>query len=239
MAAFSDIVIKSSDIDQSLFSEENHRSLKAKFPHLEDDTIARYLIARNNNLEKADELLTKSQKWRNVHFPILKQDCITELRKAKVYTHGHDKEGRPLLIVHGVRHIPGDRNMEETAKAALWMMEQVIKRLPEDKTKYTILMDRSGAGLANQDIEFTKHFTKLFQDQHPERLCRAIVYPSGLIFWSLWNVVKWFLDPVTRDKVCPIMYFSGVQQYIDDEFIPSTIVSPFPRSRLHVTFYWF
>jgi hypothetical protein len=229
MASFAgnSISIKSQDIDQSKFSEENHRSLKTQFPHLDDDTIARYLIARNDDLDLASELLNKSQKWRSVHFPILKQDCMGELSKAKMYTHGVDKEGRPLLIIHGIRHDPRDRDIETLAKAALWTMEQVIKRLPEDKSKYTILIDRTDCGLANQDIEFTRHFSKLFQDQHPERLNRAIVYPSGVLFWSLWNVLKWFLDPVTRGKVCPVMYFSGVQQYIDDEYIPVSMVRMF------------
>jgi hypothetical protein len=236
MASFTNsIIIKSKDIDQNKFSEENHGSLKSLFPELDDDTVARYLIARNNDLDLATELLSKAQKWKSIHYPILKQDCLGELSKAKVYTHGVDKEGRPLLIVHGIRHDPRNRNIEELAKAALWMMEQVIKRLPDDKSKYTILIDRTDCGLANQDIEFTRHFSKLFQDQHPERLHRAIVYPSGLIFWSLWNVIKWFMDPVTRGKVSPVMYFSGVQQYIDDEHIPSTMV----RSFHEIIFFFF
>jgi hypothetical protein len=35
----------------------------------------------------------------------------------------------------------------------------------------------------------------------------------------MWNVVQWFLDPVTRQKVCPVMYQSGVLQYIDPSFV--------------------
>jgi hypothetical protein len=82
MASFTEINITSTDIDQSRFSKENHNSLKSKFPHLDDNTIARYLIARNDNLDLSTELLTKAQKWKSLHYPILKQDCLEELSKG-------------------------------------------------------------------------------------------------------------------------------------------------------------
>lgn len=215
-----ELVIKSADIEQSKFTPANHAILKAQFPELDDDTIARYLIARGNDLAKATELLTKAQRWRNMHYPILKQDCLAELSKGIVYSNGVDKEGRPLFVVSVAKHDPKNRSIEELAKAVLWMVENHIKRLPENRSKYTILIDRTDAGMMNQDVEFLRHFSKLFQDQHPERLYRAIVYPSGLIFWSLWNIIKWFIDPVTRDKVCPVVYLAGVQEFIDDDNIP-------------------
>lgn len=33
-----------------------------------------------------------------------------------------------------------------------------------------------------------------------------------------------FLDPVTRDKVQPMLMFVGVQQFIDDKYIPASMV---------------
>ncbi len=33
------------------------------------------------------------------------------------------------------------------------------------------------------------------------------------------------MSPVTRDKVCPVMHLSGVQEFIDDENIPASMVS--------------
>jgi hypothetical protein len=226
MASFAgEIDIKSRDIDRSMFSEENFRALKGQFPNCTDETIARYLIARNNDLDKATELLTKAELWRSKQYPILKQDCIGEFRKGKIYTHGFDKEGRPLYIVRAANHDPSDRDIEELAKCALWWAELVCSRLPDDKTKYTILIDRTDAGVRNQDIEFSRNFSKLFQDQYPERLNKAIVYPSGVMFWSLWNLIKWFFDPVTRNKVNPVMMLSGVREFIDDEYIPASMVS--------------
>ena len=71
-----DIDISSKDIDRSKFSPQNWLKMKEKFQHyyvdkqikmnkerpynpaeVDDETIARYLIARNDNFEKASELL--------------------------------------------------------------------------------------------------------------------------------------------------------------------------------------
>jgi hypothetical protein len=41
------------------------------------------------------------------------------------------------------------------------------------------------------------------------------------VFYGIWNVAKWFLDPVTQQKVAPERYVSGVQQYIDEQYIPA------------------
>lgn len=32
--------------------------------------------------------------------------------------------------------------------------------------------------------------------------------------------MKWFLDPVTQQKVQPMLAYSGVTQYVDPKFIP-------------------
>jgi hypothetical protein len=36
--------------------------------------------------------------------------------------------------------------------------------------------------------------------------------------------VKWFIDPVTAAKVQPMMYQSGVEEFIDRMYIPKSMV---------------
>jgi len=225
MSSFADsLSVKSRDIDSSKFSSENHRTLKAVHPDLDDDTVARYLIAGSNDVSAAKELVSKSMKWRSVHYPILKEDCVNELRKGTFYTNGFDKEGRPLFIIHATKHDSRNRDPEQLAKASLWMVEQAIARLPNDKSKYTLVFDRTGCGMANQDKEFSVLFSKLFADLHPERIHRILVYPAGVVFWSFWNgVMKWFMDAPTRACMTPVVNYSGLQQFIDDQYIPSTM----------------
>lgn len=41
-----------------------------------------------------------------------------------------------------------------------------------------------------------------------------------MVFYAAWNLIKVFIDPVTREKCSPCMYYSGVTHYIDPEYIP-------------------
>jgi Na+/H+-translocating membrane pyrophosphatase len=60
---------------------------------------------------------------------------------------------------------------------------------------------------------------------YPETVQRIIVYPADVVLYTVWAVVKWFMDPVTREKVQPMMLLSGVEQYIDRQYIPKSMVS--------------
>ena len=50
--------------------------------------------------------------------------------------------------------------------------------------KFTVLIDRTGAGMSNQDIELVKSLGAIWQDNFPERVCRFIVYPTGMVFYG-------------------------------------------------------
>jgi hypothetical protein len=52
---------------------------------------------------------------------------------------------------------------------------------------------------------------------------RVVIYPSGLVFYGLWNLLQWVLDPVTRRKVCPQVSPNGIFEYIDPQFVPIDI----------------
>lgn len=214
----SELEIKSIDIDRSLITIENHNALKALFSDCDDDTIARYLIARNNDLAKSTELLTKAKAWKTKHMPVLKRDFLPELQ-GKIYVHGTDREGRPLLIFRPSLHDAATRDLETMAKSVMWWAEYAVSKIPDNKSKFTVIIDRDGAGWG-QDIEFLKSFTKLFQDQYPERLYRAIVVPTNFVFWSIWKIASVFLHPVTRQKVVTLVFQSALSEYIDPEFIP-------------------
>jgi hypothetical protein len=146
---------------------------------------------------------------------------MTELKTGKLYLHGTDKEGHPLLVFQTSANVATVRDLEEAGRLIRYMTELVISRMPSNKSKYTILIDRTNHTHANTDTELTKYLSKALQDNFPERLHTCILYPSDFIFYSAWSVVKWFLDPVTRAKVSPCMRFSGVTYYIDPVFIPA------------------
>jgi len=219
----STLVIKSKDIDITKFSESHVVTMREKFPGLDDQVLARYLIARNNDLEKACEQLTRALNWQALHCPVMKSSCQKEIASGKLYVRGVDKEGRPLLVYRSCKSFPAERDLEECGRMLVWFAEHVKKRLPPHLTKYTLLIDRVGHKQENTDQELMKHMSGAFGDMYPETVQRIIVYPADVVLYTVWAVVKWFMDPVTREKVQPMMMLSGVEQYIDRQYIPKSM----------------
>jgi hypothetical protein len=217
-----DIKIVSTDIEADKYSVENLLAMRERFPGRDDEELARFLIARKNDLEKAAEQLQKRINFEQTFLPtVTKADCGEEFNCGKLYAHGVDKEGRPLLIWAARNNFAAERDMDKTVKTMVWWVEYTARKvLPSNISKYTILMDRSEFKQENADMDLMKHVAATLQDMYPERVKRVIIHPADLIFYTIWNIAKWFLDPVTRDKVQPMLYFYGVEQFIDRKYIP-------------------
>lgn len=159
----STLAIKSQDIDLNKFSESNIIKMREKYPTLSDDVLARYLIARNDDVVKAIEQLQRALEWKAAHYPILKASCLKEINSGKLYIRGVDKEGRPLLVYRSRNSFPADRDLEEAARMLVWFAEHLQRRMPGTMSKYTLLIDRVGHKSENTDMDLVKHVSSQFQ----------------------------------------------------------------------------
>ena len=157
------LVIKSKDIDIHKFSESNIIAMREKYPGYDDDTLARYLIARNNDLVKACEQLDRAIAWRIPNYPVLKETCMKEISSGKLYIRGVCKEGRPLLIFKSCKSFPNERDLEESARMLVWFAEHLQRTMPPHMSKYTLLIDRVGHKSENTDMDLVKHCSAQFQ----------------------------------------------------------------------------
>lgn len=214
------VSILSEDIKKlsSKYSPSLIYELKKSFPEESDETLARFLIARNGDHLLARELLRENIVWRRDNLPVLKETCLDEICRGKVYRYGTDKEGHPLAIFRPRLNDPSTRDMGEMSRMIIWWASVIMAEMPPTLSKCTILVDRTD--VKSPDVPFLRAFGSVFQNNYPERVYRIIVYPGGLVFTALWQVVQWLLDPVTRDKVRPVLTLAGVQEFIDDEYIP-------------------
>lgn len=220
------MLIESGDIDQTKFTYENLEILRTSLKGLDVETLARYLIARGNSVELAYNQINRALEWRHTNEPIIKNNIIDLVRVGTFYVHGVDKEERPLFIASSRLHSVKERDLQKLAHVLTWWVDQAISRIPINKSKFTLLIDRSG-NTGDTDLEFLKYFGKVFQDLFPERIHRIIIYPTGALFYTIWNLAKWFIDPVTRDKVCTPNDYDELLEYIDEENIPVSIVSKY------------
>jgi len=210
------------DLDASKYTPAEFAQFKANFPDQDTITLARFLIARNGDVQKSTELLTKHLAWKKTNWPVLKSSCMNEVKQGKGYVRGADLEGHPLIVFNTCLHDPSNRDVEELIRCAVFLFETAIAQMKGKTCKVCLLINRVNAG-STADLEFFKQLSALMQDNYPERLFRTVVYPSGFIFWGIWQVVQVFLDPVTRAKVKPVMYLSGVHEFISNDNIPAVM----------------
>jgi len=219
--------IKSQDILSGKYTPENLDKLINHYSENEsaDETfLARYLIARKDSVPDAIEQIDRVLEWRNCFMPIMYDEVKEKLELGVIFDIGNSKTGHPIIYVvcEKVPEFLGDSNEEDmmlAAKTIIYMYDHVISKMPDNTSKFCVLLDR-GTSNNSAYAAFGKKFTKLMSDVFAERVETCYVHPAGLIFYTVFNIVKWFMDPVTRDKVTPVLYRSGLQDFIDPEVLP-------------------
>ena len=178
-----DIKICIEDIDLTKISYENVKLLQQLYPNEDTETLCRYLFGKNNDLEKTKQqldraILLRNQGYWNIH----KIQCINEIKYGKCYFNGYDKDGYPLLIVTARLHNldPSDRNLHETVLMTLWWTEVAISKLSSDKSKITMLIDRSGC----DDVPLDKEYIRLMSEIYQVCIeCIIIIYICLLFYY--------------------------------------------------------
>eukprot|EP01038_Epipyxis_sp_PR26KG_P016485 gene16485-22499_t len=218
------LIVTSIDIDMSKVTTENIKLLYEAFPpsaNLDGNTLARFLIARDNDVAKATVILSKYLEWKSSsEYPVLKENILDVISQGRLYIYGEDKDRHPLLIWNGKHDGTFNPSFDQMRMLFIWWADQaMLQFMPKERSKVTILMidavDHGGA-----DSEFMKYITTEFQDRYPERLNKVIVYPCHMWFYGFWNIVKLFVDPITREKMVPTVSTAGIEEYIDKKFIP-------------------
>jgi hypothetical protein len=155
----------SDDVDTSRFSHDKLEAFQKEFPDASKEDLARYLIGRNNHLKKAKEQLIRAKEKREeLNLPILKSSVMNEMSTGKIYCHGVDKEGRPVLVWIASKNCVSKRNLDETMRLLIWWAEYTIReKLPPGKSKVTVLVHMDGTSNDNVDKELYKECLSLFQ----------------------------------------------------------------------------
>ncbi|XP_061950378.1 phosphatidylinositol transfer protein PDR16-like isoform X2 [Populus nigra] len=112
----------------------------------------------------------------------------------------HDRSGRTVLIMR-----PGMQNTtcaEDNVRHLVYLIENGILNLGEGQEQMSWLIDFTGWGLSVKvPIKTARECINILQNHYPERLAVAFLYNPPRIFEAFWKVVKFFLDPITIQKV--------------------------------------
>jgi hypothetical protein len=186
----------------------------------EDMTLYRFLQARKWVVADALSMLENHLKWREETYPIKKSQWINDpffKSGSCIIGSGLDKGGRPIIVLKSGRFPVAERNLDNCVAGFVALMTELMN-IYGTHTRFTILYDRQDfVKKDNLDLDLLKQIAKVFSDNMPETMERSCVYPCGPILRGLWQIVKWFFDPVTRSKISLLGSPEAFNNYVDND----------------------
>ncbi|GAX18826.1 hypothetical protein FisN_26Hh127 [Fistulifera solaris] len=126
---------------------------------------------------------------------------------GKIYVRGYDKQGRALVYMRPARE--NTQNEHDQMRHLVYNLEKAIACTRRESArrgklleKIILLIDYEGWSLSNAPpMSTTKATLHILQHMYPERMYRAFCLHPPLIFRAFWNMVRPFIDPVTKEKI--------------------------------------
>ncbi|GAX24055.1 hypothetical protein FisN_26Lh127 [Fistulifera solaris] len=126
---------------------------------------------------------------------------------GKIYVRGYDAHGRALVYMRPARE--NTHNEHDQMRHLVYNLEKAIActrresgKRGKQLEKVILLIDYEGWSLTNAPpMSTTKATLHILQHMYPERMYRAFCLHPPLIFRAFWNMVRPFIDPVTKEKI--------------------------------------
>ena len=92
--------------------------------------------------------------------------------------------------------------MDEVIRCFIYTLQRALQGMENDAGdgKFVLVLVLSGPP-KQFDLPLIRRIAPVFQDNFPERLHKALIYPGTTLAQTLWGMVQYFLNPVTRAKI--------------------------------------
>ncbi|KAA8493625.1 Random slug protein 5 [Porphyridium purpureum] len=170
-------------------------------------TMIRYLRARGHQLDAAEAMLRESLVWRAKEQPerVVCQACIKNRRSHTMRLVGHDKKQRPVFYSHFTA--VENRDPTDNVQHLIWLLERSFESSDVSQPQqYVWLLDFVGFSMGDMNPSIGRKSLSLFSDQYPERLGKAVIMDSPMLFSGLWKVLSPFIDAKTHEKIEFVAY---------------------------------
>mmetsp|Transcript_2047 Transcript_2047/g.3141 ORF Transcript_2047/g.3141 Transcript_2047/m.3141 type:complete len:307 (-) Transcript_2047:357-1277(-) len=191
--------------------EEFRSSAKAKllpdqFKRLNDEDLARFIVAREGNVPAALKQLTGSVKWAETALDPNQQDC--EFCSKDISSHSMIpiglEESEQSTILYGCPARATQPAVDPIIHHMSHQLEYCFA-LPHSGSRWIWCVDYNGFGLKEaMQGKLAARFGALFSNHMPERLHRVILLNPPSVFRILLNFAKPFVDQRTLDKLVPV-----------------------------------
>lgn len=192
----------------------------------EDDLmIRRFLRARDLDVEKASAMFLKYLKWRHSFVPngsISLSQVPNQIAQDKAFAQGHDKIGRPILLVFGGRHFQKKDGLDEFKRFAVYILDKLCASMPPGEEQFVGIAELKGWGYSNSDLRGYIGALSILQDYYPERLGKLFILHAPYIFMKVWKIVYPFIDNKTKKKIV----------FVENNKLKSTLLEDIDESQL-------
>jgi hypothetical protein len=160
------------------------------------------------NSKKALKLLLKHIKWMSSELPV-PLEAVSDLlvrtsqREGIIYTFGHDRRLRPVLILNGAKIIERDLQPAELLKLCYYVLEDIKRTLmcPGKVETWVIIIDLANVPLNQLPMSSFKNVMKGLTRHYCCTLHRLYVVNASSLITGIWRFVQYFLEDVTRKKI--------------------------------------
>ncbi|CAL8111772.1 unnamed protein product [Orchesella dallaii] len=179
----------------------------------DDGTLRRFLRARDYDLNKAEEMLRKSMKWREENDMDGCRKWIISDVVNQSFPHGCygvDHEGRPVYYFPvgswEVRQMIESGHKDDMLKLMLYTMESIMERINKSSNdRFSLIIDLELLTYWKvahyETIQMVLKVFRDFEQNYPERLGEAFVINAPMVLNYVWPLIKPLLTGHTMQKV--------------------------------------
>ncbi|OAA77251.1 CRAL/TRIO domain protein [Akanthomyces lecanii RCEF 1005] len=231
-----------------LYTPETARAIIVEaVKHEHPDTLAlRFLRARKWNLMRAVVMLAKSVRWRTEDMKVdrvlmrqgeghaleqevngaagskdktLGKDFLNQMRWAKSFLHGVDRDGRPVNYIRAAKHRASDQSVESLERFTVYSIELARLSLQAPVEMGTTVFDLTGFSLSNMDYVPVKFLIQCLEANYPESLGCILIHNAPWGFSGVYRIIERWLDPVVASKVHFTSGAKEISKYIAPEHL--------------------
>ena len=193
------------------------------------DNLCRFLVARNNDLDKSYDMAAAALKWRSEVKPstLTVADFPTANAQGVWRFAGHAKNGWPIILSRAALWDSYAYSVEEYIKFVACFMETNTKRMDPSNPhgqRHFIIFDMKGMKY-RCDMQKQRQLIKIANDYYPERLGIALVINANALFWGLWKLISPWMDKATSEKVMVFQkdYLPFLEEHVGLQHIPKDL----------------
>ncbi|XP_074645463.1 phosphatidylinositol transfer protein 3-like isoform X2 [Tubulanus polymorphus] len=168
-----------------------------------EETLTRFLKAREWKLNDAESLLRATIDWRRENRP-LQMDCRWCRERPGFHNMrqvGFDELGRPIIYACFAQAATHKNTVDDSIAHVTYLIENAKQTMKPGVTTWVFIIDCTGMTLPACNPRLGYGVTQIMSNFYPERLGLVICLNHSPVFQGVWNAIKVFLHPNTVAKM--------------------------------------